>query len=211
MTIPLAVAGGRPAAETLRRDQIARRDNIVRTALHRLSQDSYENIKMADVAADAQVAIGTVYRYFSSKEHLFAAVFEEWQQSLRRHVGRLPLEGNSIRDRVVDLIERMLRAFQTQPQFYRLLLVLQTTDDAYAGEIYDRLGSGFNALFDSAIPEVSERQRDVVVQTMAAVINQNLSNWVMGRLTFRDAHVKINAAVDLIFLYSETQGLTSDA
>src|SRR5262245_27928413 len=95
--IPMAVSGRRPELHSLRRDQLARRDSIVRAALQRLSHESYENIKMTDVAADAHVAIGTVYRYFSSKEHLFAAVFEEWQESLGRHVGRLPLRGGSIR------------------------------------------------------------------------------------------------------------------
>ena len=75
---------GRPAPDTLRPSQRARRDRIVRAALRRLVSGDYESIKVADVAKDAKVALATLYRYFSSKEHLFAAVFYEWQASFAR-------------------------------------------------------------------------------------------------------------------------------
>ena len=133
---------GPPAVELLRSGQRARREGIVRAGLHKLASEDYDKIKISDVAADAGVAIGTLYRYFSSKEHLFAAVFKEWQDSLGRHIHLSALRGDSNAERLLDLLMRMVRAFQAQPQFYKLLLVLQTTTDPYAAEIYTSLFVG---------------------------------------------------------------------
>ena len=37
---------------------------------------------MRDVAQEAGVALATVYRYFTSKEHLYAAALLEWADEL---------------------------------------------------------------------------------------------------------------------------------
>ena len=64
---------GPPAPETLRRDQLARRERIVRTAARALANGDYDQVKVSDVARDSGVALGTLYRYFASKEHLQTA------------------------------------------------------------------------------------------------------------------------------------------
>ena len=75
-----------PPPESLIPNQRARRQRIVVSALSLLEQQPYEKIQMRDVAAEANVALGTVYRYFVSKEHLFAAVLVEWSDKLSRMV-----------------------------------------------------------------------------------------------------------------------------
>ena len=41
---------------------------------------------MRDVAASAEVALGTIYRYFPSKDALLAAAMVEWMEDLERRV-----------------------------------------------------------------------------------------------------------------------------
>ena len=41
---------------------------------------------MRDVAASAEVALGTIYRYFPSKDALLAAAMLEWMEDLERRV-----------------------------------------------------------------------------------------------------------------------------
>src|SRR5260221_13305210 len=122
---------GPTAPETLRAHQRARRDRIVKAALRRLVSSDYDSIKVSDVAKDAKVPLGTLYRYFASKEHLFAAVFYEWQESYGRNIKLSPLGEGSEGDRLREFLGRTIRAFQVQPQFYKLLLVLQMTSDPY--------------------------------------------------------------------------------
>ena len=44
----------------------------------------YDAVQMRDVAARADVAMGTVYRYFTSKDHLLAATLVYWVGAARR-------------------------------------------------------------------------------------------------------------------------------
>ncbi|MDA3624568.1 TetR family transcriptional regulator [Saccharopolyspora oryzae] len=56
--------------------QVARRDRILDAAAELGARADLERVQMNEVAKDAGVAIGTLYRYFPSKTHLFTAVFE---------------------------------------------------------------------------------------------------------------------------------------
>ena len=54
------------------------------------AEGGYDAVQMRDVAATAQVALGTIYRYFASKDHLLAATLVEWTKDLQR---RLAMRG----------------------------------------------------------------------------------------------------------------------
>ena len=48
---------------------------LLTTALTLVAREGFQNLTMAILAEQAQVAIGTVYKYFDSKADLCAAVF----------------------------------------------------------------------------------------------------------------------------------------
>jgi AcrR family transcriptional regulator len=62
----------------LTRDQQARRERLVRAALDLASEGGYASVTMHDVADRAGVARATVYRYFTSKDHLLSEVSALW-------------------------------------------------------------------------------------------------------------------------------------
>ena len=64
-----------PAAPVSGR-QVARRVRILRAASDVAARDGLAGVQMQDVAKEAGVALGTLYRYFPSKPYLFTAVFE---------------------------------------------------------------------------------------------------------------------------------------
>lgn len=181
--------------DLLRKDQRERRARIVRTALRGLSAGDYDKIKVSDVARDAEVALGTLYRYFTSKEHLFAAVFTEWQDGLRRKLDRLPRPDGTEGDRLRSVVHHTIRAFQMQPQFYRLMIVLQTTPDPRAAEIYTSLDALFTDVMRTAAPEADE----AVVSTLRAVADQGLRGWIMGRLPIQAVYDAVDDTLRLIY------------
>src|SRR5215216_6479800 len=69
--------------QTLTARQFARRERIIRAGQTLLQERALDQIQVRDVAARADVALSTVYRYFASKEHLFAAVFLAWHSTMR--------------------------------------------------------------------------------------------------------------------------------
>jgi TetR/AcrR family transcriptional regulator, cholesterol catabolism regulator len=192
---------GLPAPETLRGNQRARRERIVKAALRRLLSSDYESIKVSDVARDANVALGTLYRYFSSKEHLFAAVFHEWQQFLARRMDASPPAEGSQSDRLREFLRQTVRAFQVQPQFYKLLLVLGQTSDPYAAEIYVSLDHGFRRIFDAALgpSQESDRDRDAIFLTVECVLSGYLTRWVTGRCSIEAVYDALYESVRLIY------------
>lgn len=70
------IAEARPPASPMSERQIARRERILDAAAELGTRAELDRVQMSEVAKDAGVAIGTVYRYFPSKTLLFAAVFD---------------------------------------------------------------------------------------------------------------------------------------
>ena len=63
--------------ETATPAQARRRQAIVRAAEHQFAEKRFDEVLMEDVAAEASVGKGTLYRYFEDKETLYFAVVME--------------------------------------------------------------------------------------------------------------------------------------
>ena len=90
----------RPVPRTLTRAQQARRQRVVDAAMALGLDGGYEAVQMRDVAARADVAMGTVYRYFTSKDHLLAAALVHWVEQLDTRLAQLPAQGDTAAARV---------------------------------------------------------------------------------------------------------------
>ena len=77
-----------PAA--LARSQAARRRRVLDATLELAADGGFDAVQMRDVAAAADVALGTVYRYFSSKERLLLEAMAEQQADLRAYLDAHP-------------------------------------------------------------------------------------------------------------------------
>jgi AcrR family transcriptional regulator len=58
--------------------QVRRREAAIDQALRDLATRDYESIQMREIAERAGIALATLYRYFPSKEYLFAVALERW-------------------------------------------------------------------------------------------------------------------------------------
>lgn len=56
------------------REQLQRRMEILQAALELFSQKGYHNVSMQEIAARAEFAVGTLYKFFSSKEELYKEI-----------------------------------------------------------------------------------------------------------------------------------------
>src|SRR6266540_1345097 len=81
-----------PAPDTaLARSQAARRRRVLDAALRLAERGGFDAVQMRDVATEANVALGTVYRYFTSKERLLLeAMVEEIEALAARLEARRP-------------------------------------------------------------------------------------------------------------------------
>lgn len=109
--------------------QAARRASVMTAALALATEGGYDAVQMRDVAARAQVALGTIYRYFASKDHLLAeCLLESWRATERRLEER-PLVGATAAERVTDLVDRFMRGVERSPALAAALVTASSSPD----------------------------------------------------------------------------------
>ena len=105
-----------PAASgALARSQAARRRRVLDATLGLAAEGGFDAVQMRDVAAAADVALGTVYRYFSSKERLLLEAMAEQQADLRSYLHSHPPMEATGADRVLAVLARSNRALRGYP------------------------------------------------------------------------------------------------
>ena len=192
-----------PSPESLTASQFARRERIVKVALNLLVNGDYEKIQMKDVAEASDVALGTVYRYFTSKEHLFAAVQIEWVKSLHRQILKRPPKGESNLERLAQVLHMSVRAFQLQPQFYRVLLVLEVAKDPFAKELFEVMSRETEATYRESLSGVDETTASDLLRVVLAVLGAELRSWVLGRQSIDEVKQNLDAALSLLLTYRD--------
>jgi len=195
----------------LAKSQAERRQRIVRTALDLLSESDYDAIQMRDVAEASNVALATLYRYFPSKEQLFAAVQLEWVERLHQRVTQRPLRGGSNLERLLDVIHKSIRAFKKKPQFYRVLLILEATKDPIARDLYDVMSQTTTATYLEAIVDVDPESSNRLLGTTLAILGAEMRAWALGNRPIEVAEKNIEESLRLLFTYREEQSASGPA
>jgi TetR/AcrR family transcriptional regulator, cholesterol catabolism regulator len=199
-----------PSPESLTASQFARRERIVKVALNLLVNGDYEKIQMRDVAEASDVALGTVYRYFTSKEHLFAAVQVEWVKSLHRQILKRPPTGQSNLERLSQVLHKSVRAFQTQPQFYRVLLVLEVAKDPFARELFEVMSRETEATYRESLSDVDAKTASDLLGVVLAVLGAELRSWVLGRQSIDEVKQNLDAALSLLLTYRDPTSVDAE-
>ena len=78
---------------------------------------------MAEVAREAGVGKGTVYRYYPSKESLYFAVIFEGIAALQSQIREAQSVGGDVAGTVRDLIDALIMFFNRNRHFFRLMNV----------------------------------------------------------------------------------------
>jgi AcrR family transcriptional regulator len=179
--------------------QLARRDRVVDAVIELVAAGRVEDLGMKDVADRSGVALGTIYRYFSSKEHMAAAALAAWAGSLDGAGGRPAWPDDAtMTERLVAILRRAVRAYQRQPAFARLLIVAATSNDPFASECYRDMGQGVYAALGSALDGLDPDQRRRVLDVVGAVWYFALVEWVNDRKTIAQVYEAVENAARLV-------------
>jgi len=82
----------------------------------------WDAVQMREVATRAEVALGTLYRYFPSKEHLLVSVMLGQVDDLADRLAVRPPQGEDAVERVSDVLRRANRALQRRPEVTRAMI-----------------------------------------------------------------------------------------
>jgi TetR/AcrR family transcriptional regulator, cholesterol catabolism regulator len=162
-----------------------RRKRIVRAAMAMLDEQDYEEIRIAAVAQRAEVALGTLYRYFSSKEHLYAVVLQEWLAHLgsaEPPPGRLPDE--RIRARVHAVID----AFARQPRFFKVLMLLYSSNDREVETIRAAIAANAHRLLAEDMHVLGSPTTEDAARMLWSIVSNQLLNAAFHDGSYAEVH-----------------------
>jgi AcrR family transcriptional regulator len=117
-------APGTPAS---RRDGEGTRQRLLRAALELYTSIGFRATTTPAIAAKAGVAEGTIYRHFTSKEHLLNEVYrgaQKWAVSVVKDIEDTE-KGLRAQDRLARLARRFFEAADRDPAALRMLLLVR--------------------------------------------------------------------------------------
>jgi AcrR family transcriptional regulator len=168
-------------ADTLSQSQQARRDRVVQAALRLGREGGYDAVQMRDVANGAGVALGTIYRYFSSKDHLLAAALVWWVEDLESRVNQRPPTGETATARVLSVLRRAHRAMENEPLLSEAVVTALVSPDAGAAECQRQVTVVMNRTIGGALPsQLSDTERVEMSRVLGHVWFSSLVGWVNG-------------------------------
>ncbi|HYB12983.1 MAG TPA: TetR family transcriptional regulator [Myxococcota bacterium] len=117
-----AGAAAAPLVAGLAASQIRRMRRIVDAAVHLAEQGGFEGVRLRDVAEASDVALGTLYKYFRSKEDILLFALAEEMERLETAIVARPIQAGTRLDRVVAFFARATTGLTRRPHFARAVL-----------------------------------------------------------------------------------------
>jgi AcrR family transcriptional regulator len=186
-------------AEARTPSQQARREAILAAALGLLEGREYEEIQVREVAEEAGVALGTLYRYFPSKELLYGHALLAWSDAFESQVQASNRSARSDADRLRAALRRAVRAYERYPTFLRLLNVLEVATEPGVRDVFAAFSERFHGLLLAALADTDERDAETIAAVAASVLGTSLRSWAQHGTPIRSVYGRIDSTVTLLF------------
>lgn len=167
---------------TLTRSQSARRDRMLAVTAELALEGGWDAVQMREVAQRADVALGTLYRYFPSKEFLLVSVMISEIQGLADRLAVRPPEGEDPVERVVDVLQRANRALQRQPQVTTAMLRALVSGNAeLAPAVFETRALMRRIISDALGVHTESADEDVLtIDLLSDIWLAALVSWITG-------------------------------
>lgn len=164
-----------------------KRQLLLDAAVRVFARKGFHASRVGDIAEEAGVAHGLLYHYFSSKDDVLDAIFHERWGELVNELAAIEASSESPRERLRQVIARMLEGWQRHPDVVTVLV----REFARSPEVQARIGELVKPIetMQRLIAEgqsVGEFRDDVDARLAGIVlyggIEEILSGWVLGQL-----------------------------
>jgi TetR/AcrR family transcriptional regulator, cholesterol catabolism regulator len=179
--------------------QRERRQRILDATLALASKGGYEAVQMRAVAERANVALGTLYRYFPSKIHLLVSGLAREFERNQDKLDRAPIPGATPYDRVLYVLGRMTRAMQRDPMLTEAMTrAFMFADPSAAAEV-NAVARSMERMFTRAMHE-GEPSADetAIARVIGDVWLSSLVAWVTRRMSASDVSNQLELAARLL-------------
>jgi TetR/AcrR family transcriptional regulator len=143
------------------REKRRQRREMLAAALDLFSQKGYHNVSMHEIAAQAEFAIGTLYKFFQNKEDLYVALVleqcDEFEYAVSQAIEGPGDEVNKLRAYIRTRGER----FRGNLPFIRLFLA-------------ERRGASFN--IKAGLDDAMRKRHYALMEKLASIFKEGIRN-----------------------------------
>lgn len=180
-----------------------RRKRILDATYELAREGGFDAVQMRAVADKAEVALGTLYRYFPSKIHLLvSALAREFERNEQMIAGLASIPGDTAAARVIYIMKRTTRGLQGDPKLTEALTrAFMFADASVAAEIHTVGMLLTNMLTKAMHPDGTSEPTDEDVKIARVIGDVWLSAlvaWVTGRSTAAETGAHLETAVGLL-------------
>ncbi len=184
--------------------QRERRKRILDATYELAKSGGFDAVQMRAVAEQADVALGTLYRYFPSKIHLLVSALGRQFDEAAVRLNEREIPGDTQADRVLYVLKRMARGMQGDPKLTEALTrAFMFADSSVSNEIHV-VGMAMTSIVTHAMhggvpAEGALTDEDVAIaRVLGDVWLSALVAWVTGRSTAAETAAHMETAVHLI-------------
>jgi TetR/AcrR family transcriptional regulator, cholesterol catabolism regulator len=194
-----AAAGTSADAELGSAAQRDRRKRILDATLALASKGGYDAVQMRTVAEQANVALGTLYRYFPSKIHLLVSGLAREFARTQEKLDRTPIPGDTSYDRMMYVLGRITRNMQREPMLTEAMTrAFMFADPSAAAEV-NAVAKLMEHMLTRAIHDGEPSPYDTAIaRVIGDVWLSNLVAWVTRRASASDVSNHLELAARLL-------------
>jgi AcrR family transcriptional regulator len=175
-----AVAAATSRSGTRAAETAARKRRLLEAATALAAEGGYDAVQMRDVASRAEVALGTLYRHYASKDHLLLAALAAQATALRERLDQRPPRGDAPAARVADVLRRASRALERQPRVTHAMVTAMSVADDRAAPAKHEINETLRAIIIDAVDGTPVPDLDDVVRVLGSVWFAELTFWSGG-------------------------------
>ena len=176
-----------------------RRKRILDATLALASKGGYDAVQMRSVAERADVALGTLYRYFPSKIHLLVSALARELERTQERTERIPMPGETPFERLMFILSRMTQGMQRDPQLTEAMTRAFMFADASAAAEVDMVGRLMDRMIARALTDDTPSEDQLAVaRVISDVWLSNLVAWVTRRASATDVANRVELTIALL-------------
>jgi AcrR family transcriptional regulator len=182
-----------------------RRNRILDVAIDLAEEGGFENVRQRDVADQAGVALGTLYKSFSSKEDLLSAALEREAHMLELKMEQKPALGPSAGERLKAFFKIVTRGMCRKPKYARAVLRAMASGEpevaSHVASYQERMNriiiSSMRGIKPSEIAKATEREATVAAY-LQRIWFASLVGWSAGLHGQNEVIEQVDTGCDLL-------------
>lgn len=149
------------------RERLRQKREMLSAALDLFSEKGYHNVSMHEIAARAEFAIGTLYKFFRSKEDLYRALILDQVEKFHKALTKALEESQDELERLRNYVRAKGELFRSNVRVIRL----------YFSETQ---GASFN--FMAGLDSEIKKRHSAFLESLASVFERGLKKGLFKRL-----------------------------